>query len=145
MRASGVGPSTAAAGGLGHAERCRGEVIVAALCVVNAFGDVDHGGDPVPLDAAESQWRPFDLAAGRTHTTIGVVVTNARLDKMSCLLVAQGVHDGLARAITPPHTRLDGDAFVAAATGRVEADVDLVRLLALAAVTAAIRSVDHRP
>ncbi|KJE22410.1 L-aminopeptidase/D-esterase [Frankia torreyi] len=139
------GPEYRGPGGLGHAYRCRGEVSVAALCVVNAFGDIDHGGDPVPLDAAESQWRPFDLAAGRTHTTIGVVVTNARLDKTSCLLVAQGAHDGLARAITPPHTRLDGDAFVAAATGRVEADVDLVRLLALAAVTAAIRSVDRSP
>jgi len=77
----------------------------------------------------------------RLHTTIGVVVTNARLDKTGCHVVAQGAHDGLARAITPPHTRYDGDAFIAAATGQIEADIDVVRLLALAAVCDAVRSV----
>jgi L-aminopeptidase/D-esterase-like protein len=136
------GPGGRPPGGLGHAARRAGELVVAALCVVNAFGDVDHGRGPLSLDTVEAGWRPFDLAPSRGHTTIGVVVTNARLDKGGCLLVAQGAHDGLARAITPPHTRFDGDAFVAAATGRTEADVDLVRLLALVTVTDAIRSVD---
>ncbi|SNQ49696.1 putative enzyme [Frankia canadensis] len=136
------GPALRRPGGVGHAARRAGELVVAALCVVNAYGDVDHGSGPMSLDTVTSGWHPFDLSPGRRHTTIGVVVTNARLDKGGCLLVAQGAHDGLARAIIPPHTRYDGDAFVAAATGRLEADVDLVRLLALVAVTDAIRSVD---
>ncbi|MFQ5558609.1 MAG: peptidase S58 family protein, partial [Acidimicrobiales bacterium] len=59
-------------------------------------------------------------------------------DKSSCLLVAQGGHDGLARALVPVHTRADGDAVVAAATGEIEADVDEVRLLAVAAVVEAV-------
>jgi len=121
-----------------------GEVVVAALCVVNAFGDIDHGAGPVSFEAVEALPRPFGFDEARTHTTIGVVVTNASLDKVGCHIVAQGAHDGLSRALTPPHTRFDGDGFIAAATGEVDAHVDLVRLLALAAVTEAIRSVDGR-
>ena len=49
-------------------------------------------------------------SARATNTTIGVVATNARLDKVGCLLVAQGGHDGMARALFPPHTGADGDA-----------------------------------
>lgn len=77
-------------------------------------------------------------------TTIGVVVTDAALDKVGCHLVAQSAHDGLARSLTPTHTTRDGDAFVVAATGRREAVgdprllVDLVRWLAADAVAAAL-------
>jgi L-aminopeptidase/D-esterase-like protein len=69
-----------------------------------------------------------------------VVSTNARIDKAACRIVAQGAHDGLARSITPPHTRFDGDAFIAAATGAVDADIDLIRYLALLTVTKAIQA-----
>ncbi|NLV55089.1 MAG: peptidase S58 family protein, partial [Acidimicrobiales bacterium] len=72
---------------------------------------------------------------------IGVIVTNARLDKVGCLLVAQGGHDGLGRSLVPAHTRVDGDALIAAATGAVDAGPDRVRLLAVAAVERAVRSV----
>jgi L-aminopeptidase/D-esterase-like protein len=53
--------------------------------------------------------------------------------------VAQGGHDGIARTVHPPHTSVDGDAIVAAATGQVEARVDRVRALAVSAFSAAIR------
>ncbi|NUQ89770.1 MAG: peptidase S58 family protein, partial [Glycomyces artemisiae] len=53
-------------------------------------------------------------------------------------LVSQGAHDGLAKAVSPVHTRMDGDAFIAAATGAVPADVDIVRALAVEAVAEAI-------
>lgn len=139
------GPDQRRPGGLGHAVRRAGPLVVAALCAVNAHGDIDHGDGLASLDAAVADWRPLTLAGDRQNTTIGVVVTNARLDKAACLLVAQGAHDGLARAIIPPHTRVDGDAFIAAATAQTDADIDLVRLLALAAVTEAIRSVTPPP
>lgn len=126
-------------GGLGYAERRVGEVIVGALVAVNAFGDiVPAGGPDDSLDAVAAVQGAFDF--DRTNTTIGVVVTNALLDKVGCRIVAQGAHDGLARALTPPHSRFDGDAFVAAATGDVEAHVDVVRMLAVAAVADAIRT-----
>jgi L-aminopeptidase/D-esterase-like protein len=119
-------------GGVGTAgERIDG-LVVAALVVVNAAG----------LPAAEG---PADLAGfdpdgvlTEGNTTIGVIVTNARLTKPHCFLVAQGAHDGLARAIDPPHTTVDGDVFVAAATGTVGAPVDLVRALAVRATAAAV-------
>ncbi|KZM72763.1 P1 family peptidase [Nocardia terpenica] len=126
-------------GGIAYAERRSGELVVGALCVVNAFGDIDDGTGEVSLDAVAALPEPFDFA--RTHTTIGVVLTNARLDKTGCHIVAQGAHDGLSRALTPPHTRFDGDGFIAAATGAVPTHIDTVRLMALAAVTTAIRSV----
>ncbi|MFC4375380.1 P1 family peptidase [Nocardia halotolerans] len=133
------GPAGRRPGGLAYAQRRLGELVVGAICVVNAFGDIDDGTGEVDLDAV-ALGHPVDPTA-RLHTTIGVVVTNARLDKMGCHIVAQGANDGLARAVTPPHARFDGDGFIAAATGSVDADVDLVRLMALAAVAQAIRSI----
>jgi L-aminopeptidase/D-esterase-like protein len=93
-------------------------------------------GDEPRLDWPEwpSEAQPFG------NTTIGVIATTAALDKTACLLVAQSGHDGLARALSPVHTLADGDALVAASCGSVEAPVDQVRLLAAAAVTAAVRA-----
>ena len=57
---------------------------------------------------------------------IGIVVTNARLNKEQANKVAQMAHDGLARCIRPAHTMLDGDTIFALATGDVPADVNIV-------------------
>ncbi|MFJ1455795.1 P1 family peptidase [Nocardia sp. N2S4-5] len=132
------GPDGRRPGGLAYSEHRHGDLVVGALCAVNAFGDIDDGVAPISLDSVAVFDQVFDFA--RTHTTIGAVLTNARLDKPSCRIVAQGAHDGLSRALTPPHTRFDGDGFIAAATGEIPAHVDTVRLMALAAVTDAIRS-----
>ena len=75
---------------------------------------------------------------GVEATTVGIVVTNASLDKTGCLLVAESGHDGLARALDPAHTAADGDAIVAAATGDVEAPVEKIRALGAWAVEQAI-------
>jgi L-aminopeptidase/D-esterase-like protein len=147
-------------GGLASATARSGDLVVASLVVVNAFGAPDVGDDTAPqvagmLQAAGQGWRSGDggddddgdgAAGGDAgllgNTVIGLVATNARLDKVGCHLVAQSGHDGLARAIFPAHTRLDGDAFVAASCGRVGADVDAVRALAVHAVADAIRRLD---
>jgi L-aminopeptidase/D-esterase-like protein len=135
------GPQGRRAGGLGYAEHRLGEVVVACLAVVNAFGDIDDGRADVSFDAVGILSDPSLFGESRAHTTIGIVATNARLDKVGCRVVAQGAHDGLARAITPPHTQFDGDGFIAASTGQVETHIDIVRLLALASVTDAVRGV----
>ncbi|MBV9953086.1 MAG: P1 family peptidase, partial [Acidimicrobiia bacterium] len=98
-------------------------------------GDIDRDGT-----ATAEPWfgEPVPIYG---NTTIGVVATNATLDKLGCLVVAQGAHDGLARSVVPAHTRADGDAFVAVATGRAEATADVVRLAAVTAVERAVRSV----
>jgi L-aminopeptidase/D-esterase-like protein len=146
------GPEAARSVGLVGATARVGDLVVASLAAVNAVGtiDVDGGGveravamlaDPASATASPTAQSatPSSASVAPTNTTIGVVVTNARLDKAGCLILAQGAHDGLARAIAPPHTRRDGDAFIAAATGMVEADLDVVRLLAVATVERAIR------
>jgi L-aminopeptidase/D-esterase-like protein len=128
-------------GGLVSAGSEGGGLRVAALVAVNASG-TPGADDRMALELAGAH----DVAEARVtgtgfvNTTIGVVATNARLDKMACHLVAQGGHDGLARSLFPAHTRGDGDAFVAAATGEVEADVDVVRALAVHVVAEAVRS-----
>ncbi len=135
------GPDTVEPGGLGTATRRAGDLIVCALVAVNALGWIDDGtttSDP------GARWFPPDSVSepefGASNTTIGIIVTNAVVDKAGCHLLAQSGHDGLARALHPAHTLADGDALVAAATGTVEADLFRVRVLAQHAVTAAIRS-----
>lgn len=118
-------------GGIGGGVQRAGELVVGALVVANAFGDVRGPERLEPLRGPE----PF------RNTTLAVVATNGRLTKRDCMLVSQSAHDGLARALEPVHTEFDGDAAVAAATGAVEAQVETVRLLAARAVEDAVRSV----
>ena len=54
---------------------------------------------------------------GETNTTIGVVATNARLNREEARKIAQLGHDSLARCIRPVHTMTDGDTLFALATG----------------------------
>jgi L-aminopeptidase/D-esterase-like protein len=135
-------------GGLTTWTERAGDLVVSALVAVNAWGDVAGTGllrswpeateeaplDPVAGAAPGTAPTPFE------NTTIGLVVTNARLDKLGCRHAAEGAHDGLARAVLPTHTAADGDAFVAAATGQVEASPGHVRYLATLVVERAIRS-----
>ncbi len=132
-------PTERLGAGLGAASVRHGDVLVTALVALNAAGYV---GERRPL--GPPSWATRGLA-----TTIGVIVTNAVLDKVGCFLVAQSGHDGLARAIDPVHTGMDGDALLAAATGGAAATgeaavpppLDLVRALAARAVEDAVRAV----
>lgn len=128
-------------GGLGVHRVAQGDLVVTAIVAVNALGDIDDGSTAARMLDGDRVWPQLDDtgAAAAPNTVIGVVVTNAAIDKAGCLLVAQGAHDGLARAVFPPHMRSDGDGFVAAATGEVEAAVDEVRLAAVVATETAIR------
>jgi L-aminopeptidase/D-esterase-like protein len=133
-------PGTAA--GLGSAVACDGDLIVASLMVVNAVGEPRP---PEGLDAPRIPYVPLAPDAGvagvtgeTEATTVGVVVTNAALDKTSCWRVAQSGHDGLARSLDPVHTAGDGDAIVVAATGPVDAPVEVVRALAAWVVERAV-------
>lgn len=102
------GPTTAGAAGLGFDLIEMGEIWVAALVAVNAFGFV---GSSLPHDVSEP-WKP---AIGE-NTTIGVLLSNATLEKPTCHHLARAGHDGYAKSIFPAHTAADGDAVVAVAT-----------------------------
>ena len=80
-------------------------------------------------------------AAGSiANTTIGVVLTDARLSKTDCYLLAQSGHTGYARALHPAHSRFDGDAVVALASGPIDGDLDLIRAVAAEVMADAIRA-----
>jgi L-aminopeptidase/D-esterase-like protein len=79
----------------------------------------------------------LNLATGG-NTVIAVVATNARFDKAQATKVAQMAQDGLARAIRPAHTMLDGDTVFALATGQRKADVSTVGAYAAEALAQAI-------
>lgn len=140
----------ASKGGLGSASRQLGNgLVVSALCAVNPFGDVydDTGqrisglrGEPAAstMDVLTQMMSVSHSSTG--NTIIGVVATNARLDKEGANLVAQMGQDGLARAVRPAHTVYDGDTLFALATGEVEADASVVGAFAAEVVAEAIRN-----
>lgn len=125
--------------GLGYYSMTHDDVIVSALVAVNAVGELDDGTLISELDAGTFTL-PEPAEESLENTTIGVIWTNANLDKTACRLVAESGHNGLARALIPAHTSSDGDALVAVSAGEVEAPLRIVRLLATLAVERAIRS-----
>jgi L-aminopeptidase/D-esterase-like protein len=136
-----LGREHAGPGGLGVATVEAEGVTVTALIAVNAVGWIDDG---TRTPVAPQRPVAVDDAVGTTeygNTTIGVIATDAALDKAECHLVARAGHGGLSRALIPVHTTVDGDGLVAAATGRVEAAVDLVGWMATLATERAIRAV----
>lgn len=132
--------------GIGIANVAAGNLEVTAVIAVNAMGDIDDGSTTAEVLAG--QHRPpsakdvaFDDVPGLTeNTTIGVVWTNACLDKIGCRQMAEAGHDGFARALLPAHCGGDGDALVAVSVGQLEAPTATVRLLATVAVEQAIRT-----
>lgn len=161
------GVAHATKGGVGSAARHfstpNGELIVAALAVVNAWGDVfdptnsqtiagvrgDDGHsfpgaltlataalDPTRAEAWARLSQPPD--SSMTNTTLVVVATNARLSKTAANKVAQMAHDGLARTIRPVHTPLDGDVVFALSHGDLPVEMGLVGAHAADVVATAI-------
>lgn len=145
-----AGNALATKGGLGSsAVQFLNGVIVAALFAVNALGDV-LGDDEIIIgglrDANTGKFastlnamRSMTAQPPTSNTVIGVVVTNAKLNKEQVNKVAQMAHDGLARAVRPAHTMYDGDTIFALATGEVEADVNLIGAFAAEVTASAIR------
>lgn len=138
------GPDAARPGGLGIHEVRYGELVVLAVMAVNAAGDLlaepEGAETSARIAASELVWPDVDQPLAEA-TTIGVVITNARLDKTGCRMLAEAGHDGLARAVVPAHTPYDGDAVVAVSTGSVDAPPAKLRAVAAAAVERAIASV----
>ena len=147
------GITQATKAGLGTATaELAGGVLVAALAVVNAFGDVrDPSTGKLLAGTRESpdSHRLVDTAAAMRrgiarrgylaeNTTLAVAATNARLTKAQATKMSQMAQHGLIRTIIPVHTTLDGDLVIALATGAVEAELNAVGLAAADAVAEAI-------
>jgi L-aminopeptidase/D-esterase-like protein len=158
-----LGMQGAMKSGIGSAAMKIGDqVIVGAIVAVNAFGDIiDPATNQIVAGArspdedlqqigiqgyfADTMEVMKSLASGtilgyasRSNTVIGVVATNANLDKEQVNKVAQMAQNGLARTVRPAHTMLDGDTIFALATGEHEADVNIVGAFAAEVVAQAI-------
>lgn len=134
------GPERAIPGGIGTAGTEEGGVSVAALAVVNAYGEiVDDDGTVVAGALAgedEGSQPPFPAAP---NTTIVVAATDAKLSRERAHLLAIAAHDGLARAIQPAHTMWDGDTVFTLATGRTESPQPELERMAEEVTARAIR------
>lgn len=140
------GMAGAMKGGIGSASVRVGDFTVGAIVACNALGDViDPTTGRILAGARMSDNTLADttaqLLAGRTpgqilpgtQTTIGLIATDATLDKAQARRLAQVGHDGLARCIQPVHTTSDGDTLFALATGRVAAPPPMTVLCVMAA------------
>lgn len=148
-----LGIGQAMKAGIGSASlHLGGGVIVGAIAAVNAFGDIidpSMGSTAIVAGARYPDTDPLHTGAGKTfadtlavmrsqvgraslgfairqNTVIGVVATNARLDKEQANKVAQMAQDGLARCVRPAHTMLDGDTIFALSTGKRRVNVNTV-------------------
>jgi L-aminopeptidase/D-esterase-like protein len=150
-----AGPASAMKGGVGCGGAEAGRLIVRALAVVNALGDVRDAQGAVVAGARSSDGRwldgaaimarggegpsSFDALAGQ-NTTLCVVSTNAALDVLSLASVARAASAALYRRITPAGTRFDGDIVFATAPweGGVAAEPAQVEALSVRALETAI-------
>ena len=143
-------------GGIGNASVRVGPWVVGALVACNAVGDVvDPASGRVLAGARTADGTGLldthrALLAGErgkrplpgTNTTIGVVATNATLNKAQAKRLAMSAHDGLARSIRPAHTTLDGDTLFAMATGTEVSPPDLLLLTVMAAQATALATLN---
>ena len=96
-------------------------LVVAALAVVNAAGAPVFPGDAPPSFAAGGAATTVgETAPSSANTTLAVVATNASLTPAECQRTATAAHAGLARALSPSHTIVDGDTVFALSTRAVE-------------------------
>ncbi len=140
-------------GGLGIGTKTAGDLVVQAVVAVNACGDIynPETGELMCAPCFEQDGKDFltpsaqilkkaqnDIPLNITNTTIGCIVTNAKLTQAEAKRVAIMAHDGYARCINPTHSPLDGDALFVMATESCEAALELVGVLAQEAVEEAI-------
>ena len=121
---------------------------VGAYVAVNACGEI-YDGSTILAGARSKDGKAiissdeFMLKGGSrdltgANTTIGCILTNAKLTKAQCTAVAGMAHDGLARSIRPVHTTMDGDTLFVMASGEVCSHIDTVGYLAEEALRRAV-------
>ncbi|MEM9580253.1 MAG: P1 family peptidase [Pseudomonadota bacterium] len=150
---AGTGALTATLkGGIGSASFVlEGGITVGALMVANPVGSVTTPGNrhfwAAPFEQSgefggvgvdqrsdlgtQSHTDKLTAMMACANTTIGIVATDAALDKAQCKRMATAAHDGIARACVPAHTPMDGDLIFAATTGAKplnQPDLDLAQI-----------------
>ena len=128
-------------GGLGSAAmNLPGGAVAGALAVVNPLGEVrdpDSGEILAGVRGEKGFLKTRELFLGQEqapsfnqNTVLGVVATDCFLTPSQATRVAQMAHDGLARAVYPAHTMLDGDIIFVLAGGKKETDINILGMVA---------------
>ena len=148
-----LGLERATKSGVGSASLRVGPYTVGALLAVNAVGDVvDSATGAILAGARAADGSGFldtlaYLISGRrraeeelapTHTTIGVVATDAVLSKEEANRLALMADEGVVRSVRPAHTMGDGDVLFVLATGRGASGAAALDLTTLAAAASAV-------
>ncbi|MCT2536089.1 P1 family peptidase [Aquibacillus koreensis] len=149
-----LGPDYAMKSGIGTYALQIGELKVGAIVAVNSFGDIiDPGTNQIIAGAYDRVTKTFlntekqmanqlqkNNATNRFsgNTTIGTIMTNAKLTKAQANKIASMAHDGIARTMRPAHTMVDGDTIFSMAVGDVDADISTVGMLAAKVMEQAI-------
>lgn len=143
-----LGMGQAMKGGLGTCCFRAGELEVGAIVAVNCLGDVidpatgkiiagtlnDDGLTFADTESLIINMYDYKPKTPGENTTIGAIITNARLSKWEANKVAAMAQNGIGRTIRPAHTLYDGDTIFTLATGKVDADLSAVGLLAVRTV-----------
>lgn len=130
-----------------------GELQIAAVVAVNAFGDIfnpENGQkiagllDPqrktfIDLEAAFMSFMSAPKDLFTSNTTIGCVITNAKFDKAKLNKIAAMTRNAYARCINPVGTLADGDSIYACSVGDVVSDLNLVGTLSAKVMQKAIQ------
>ena len=138
------GPKYAMKSGIGTSSVDINGVVIGALVAVNAIGDVVDSKTGKIIAGLRSgstlAWMKKNQprSATKSNTVIGVIATNAKLNKAEATKVAQMAQDGLAQSIRPAHTLYDGDTIFALSTGEKKADVSMVGAYAAEVMAEAI-------
>lgn len=120
---------------------------VSALVVLNALGDIYDGEKIIsfPYDRKTKEkfsslevFKNQNAGFSNTNTTIGIIITNAKLNKSMANKVSEISHNAYARCIRPVHTMSDGDTIFTMATGEIEANIDKILVMAVDSMEKAI-------
>ncbi|MBM4452550.1 MAG: peptidase S58 family protein, partial [Chloroflexi bacterium] len=147
-----LGIEKAIKSGLGtDSQMIAGDIVVAALVVVNAVGDVVDSRNGKTIAGPRNEQNKGFLSTldllkqmcdwqswAATNTTLCVVATNASLSKEQVNKLAQMAQDGFARAINPSHMMHDGDTVFALSLGDKTCDINILGSVAADVVSRAI-------
>ncbi|WP_226034759.1 P1 family peptidase [Aquibacillus saliphilus] len=149
-----LGPDHAMKGGLGIYAVQVGDLKIGAIVAVNCFGDViDPTSNEIIAGVYDYQLEQYlnsekqllnqienesNTNRFQGNTAIGTIITNAKLTKSQANKVASMAHDGFARTMRPSHTMVDGDTIFAMSCGDVEADLNIVGMLAASVIETAV-------
>ena len=147
------GMETSMKTGIGSFAVQLGELRIGAIVALNALGDIYDWKSGKRIagmltedkkgfrDTVELMEQSIAVKENKfvENTTLGVIVTNAAFNKTQLCKIAGMAHNGYARSIRPVHTSADGDSVYAVSAGAVEADQDLVGILAADIMCEAIK------